>query len=136
MELTHSTCVSGQLLEDIMASLDLLASTYMHPDPSFEHLIKVTMMSGGLSSPDVSGLVPRDRPLDPALVTKAWATLRKLLHSSNPLCRSNGYAWLLELLPAEMAHGGSKQASKLNTYALQRHLSLLGRLETWKGLQN
>ena len=131
MELTHSTCVSGQLLEDIMASLDLLASTYMHPDPSFEHLIKVTMISEGLSSPDVSGsgLVPRDRPLDPALVTKAWATLRKLLHSSNPLCRSNGYAWLLELLSAEMAHGGSKQASKLNTYALQRQLSLLGRLE-------
>ena len=131
MELTHSTCVSGQLLQDIMASLDLLTSTSMHPDHSFEHLIKVTMISEGLRSPDVSGsgLVPRDRPLYPAFVTKAWATLRKLLHSSNPLCRSNGYAWLLELLPAEMAHGGSKQASKLNTYALQRQLSLLGRLE-------
>jgi hypothetical protein len=131
MELTHSTCVVGQLLEDIMSSLDLLASTYMHLDPSFEHLIKVTMITEGLSSPDVSGsgLVSRDRPLDPASVTKAWGTLRKLLHSSNPLCRSNGYAWLLELLSAEMAHGGSKQASKLNTYALQRQLSLLGRLE-------
>lgn len=122
----------GQLLDDISASLDMLAAVYVHPDSSFEHLIKVTMISEGFTSVDTSGgtsPISRDRPLEPAQVTKAWTTLKTLLHSPHSICRSNGYAWLLELLCAEMARGGSKQSSKLNTHALQRQLSLLGSLE-------
>lgn len=124
-------CIFEQLLDDITASLDMLGSIYVHPDSSFEHLIKVTMISEGFTTVDSgsSSPIPRDRTLQPALVTKAWTTLRTLLHSPHSICRSNGYSWLLELLCAEMARGGSKQSSKLNTHALQRQLSLLGSLE-------
>jgi hypothetical protein len=130
-ELTYVVLVFEQLLDDITASLDLLASVHVHPDSSFEHLIKVTMISEGFTNVDSGAGSPisRDRSLEPALVTKAWTTLRTLLHSPHHICRSNGYAWLLELLCAEMARGGSKQTSKLNTHALQRQLSLLGSLE-------
>lgn len=120
-----------QLLEDITRSLDAVASAHARSDLELVHLIKVSMLSEGLSSADStnSGPLSRDKAIDPAQVTKAWATLHALLHSSRPLCRSNGYAWLLELLSAEMARGGSKQSSKLNTHALQRQLALLGSLE-------
>lgn len=123
--------LNAQLLDDITASLDALATAHVHPDSSFEHLIKATMMSEGLTNADAGGGSPisREKALDSAVVTKAWATLRTLLHSPHSICRSNGYAWLLELLCAEMARGGSKQSSKLNTHALQRQLSLLGSLE-------
>lgn len=124
--------VFGQLLDDITASLDMLAAIHVHPDSSFEHLIKVTMISEGFTNVDAGGgssPISRDRALEPALATKAWTTLRILLHSPHSVCRSNGYSWLLELLCAEMARGGSKQSSKLNTHALQRQLSLLGSLE-------
>ncbi len=89
------------------------------------------MVSEGLTSGDVSrsSALARDMALDPTLVSKAWATLHALLHSSQALCRSNGYSWLLELLAAEMACGGSKQSSKFNTHALQRQISFLGSLE-------
>lgn len=90
------------------------------------------MLSEGFTSVDTSGgtsPISRDRALEPAQVTKAWTTLKTLLHSPHSICRSNGYSWLLELLCAEMARGGSKQSSKLNTHALQRQLSLLGSLE-------
>lgn len=124
--------VFGQLLDDITASLDMLAAIHVHPDSSFEHLIKVTMISEGFTNVDAGGgssPISRDRALEPALATKAWTTLRTLLHSPHSVCRSNGYSWLLELLCAEMARGGSKQSSKLNTHALQRQLSHLGSLE-------
>jgi len=124
---------SEQLLEDITRSLDMLASEHTQPDVEFKVLIKVTMLSEGLTSGDVIGTsaLARDRTLDPALVSKAWATLCALLHSSLALCRSHGYSWLLELLAAEMAcgAGGSKQSSKLNTHMLQRQISVLGSLE-------
>ncbi len=89
------------------------------------------MVSEGLTSGDVSrsSALARDMALDPTLVSKAWSTLHALLHSSQALCRSNGYSWLLELLAAEMACGGSKQSSKFNTHALQRQISFLGSLE-------
>jgi len=125
--------LNAQLLEDITRSLDMLASEHTQPDVEFKVLIKVTMLSEGLTSGDVIGTsaLARDRTLDPALVSKAWATLCALLHSSLALCRSHGYSWLLELLAAEMAcgAGGSKQSSKLNTHMLQRQISVLGSLE-------
>ncbi len=124
---------SEQLLEDITRSLDMLGSEHTQPDVEFKLLIKVTMLSEGLMSGDVIGTsaLARDRTLDPVLVSKAWATLCVLLHSSLALCQSHGYSWLLELLAAEMAcgAGGSKQSSKLNTHMLQRQISVLGSLE-------
>jgi hypothetical protein len=111
----------------------MLASEHTQPDVEFKLLIKVTMLSEGLTSGDVIGTsdLARDRTLDPALVSKAWATLCALLHSSLALCQSHGYSWLLELLAAEMAcgAGGSKQSSKLNTHMLQQQISVLGSLE-------
>jgi hypothetical protein len=124
---------SEQLLEDITRSLDMLVSEHTQPDMEFKLLIKVTMLSEGLTSGDVigTGALARDRTLDPALVSKAWATLCALLPSSLALCRLHGYSWLLELLAAEMAcgAGGSKQSSKHNTHMLQRQISVLGSLE-------
>jgi hypothetical protein len=55
----------------------MLASEHTQPDVEFKLLIKVTMLSEGLTSGDVIGTsaLARDSTLDPALVSKAWATL-------------------------------------------------------------
>ncbi len=63
---------SEQLLEHITRSLDMLVSEHTQPDVEFKLLIKVTMLSEGLTSGDVIGTsaLARDRTLDPALASK------------------------------------------------------------------
>jgi hypothetical protein len=109
-------------LDDVVASLDKLATYYAHPEEEFMDLLPLTMASEGLSS-DLNSNFSQDT------IRMAWSTLEFLLHSPRASYRYSGYLWLLELLSAEMTRGGSKQSTKLKTNALQRQLGLLGNQE-------
>ncbi|CAK9214723.1 unnamed protein product [Sphagnum troendelagicum] len=108
--------LNAQLLEDVTRSLDMLASEHTQPDVEFKQLIKVTMLSEGLTSGDVIGTsaLARDSTLDPALVSKAWATLCSsslqsgallITWSNQPVIR-HGFVLVLEKLLVQCQRPG------------------------------
>ncbi|CAM6067653.1 unnamed protein product [Sphagnum tenellum] len=108
--------LNAQLLEDVTRSLDMLASEHTQPDVEFKLLIKVTMLSEGLTSGDVIGTsaLARDSTLDPALVSKAWATLCSsslqsgallITWSNQPVIR-HGFVLVLEKLLVQCQRPG------------------------------
>lgn len=100
-----------QLLETVTEKFDEIISSFTHLDREFSHMLQITKSHKFLESIE-GGALRNGTDMNAKL---SWATLHSLLHSDRIAYRKNGYAWLGDLLIAEISEDRSAIWSNIKT---------------------
>ncbi|XP_024020502.1 uncharacterized protein LOC21409013 isoform X2 [Morus notabilis] len=101
----------NMLLETVTEKFDEIISSFTHLDREFSHMLQITKSHKFLESIE-GGALRNGTDMNAKL---SWATLHSLLHSDRIAYRQNGYAWLGDLLIAEISEDRSAIWSNIKT---------------------